>query len=58
MSYLDSLEDDLGYAGSPQSKNNLLAKLRPELQEEINRQGDPPEERERLISLAVRIENH
>ena len=58
VSYLDSLEDDLGYAGSPQSRNNLLAKLRPELQEEINRQGDPPEKRERLISLAMRIKNY
>ncbi len=58
VSYLDSLEDELGYAGSAQSANNLLGKLRPEIQEEINRQGEPPEERERLISQAVRIENH
>ncbi len=58
VSYLDSLEDDLGYTGSAQSRNNLLAKLRTEIQEEINRQGNPPEDREELISLATRIESH
>jgi hypothetical protein len=58
VSYLDSLEDDLGYTGTAQSRNHLLAKLRKEIQEEINRQGNPPTDREELISLATRIENH
>ena len=56
--YLDSLEDDLGYTGTVQSRNHLLAKLQKEIQEEINRQGNPPTDREKLISLATRIKNH
>jgi hypothetical protein len=40
------------------SRNQLLAKLKPEIRMEINRQGEIPMDRERLITLAVRIENH
>jgi hypothetical protein len=58
VSYLDSLEDDLGCAGDSQSRNNLLSRLRPEIREEISRQGNVPRDRESLIALAVRIENH
>ena len=58
VSYLDSLEDDLGYDGGPQSRNNLLGKLKPEIRMEINRQGNIPTSRERLIAAAVRVENH
>jgi Zinc knuckle len=58
VSYLDSLEDDLGYVDGQQRRNHLLAKLKPEIRKEINRQGEIPKDRERLIALAVRIENH
>ena len=58
VSYIDSIEDDLGYAGDKRSTNQLLAKLRPEIRSEINRQGDMPSTREKLISTTIRIENH
>ena len=57
VSYLDSLEDDLGTVDATQSRNNLLAKLRPDIRDEIDRRDDIPAGRERLIALAVRIEN-
>jgi hypothetical protein len=57
VSYLDSLEEDLGYAGTPQSRDILLAKMREEIREEINRQGNASTDREELIAQAVRIEN-
>jgi hypothetical protein len=57
VSYLDSLEDDLGTVDATQSRNNLMAKLRPEICDEIESRDEIPKERERLIALAVRIEN-
>ncbi len=58
VSYLDSLEDELGYTDDLQRRNFLLAKLKPEIRQEVDRQGEIPTRRERLISLAIRIENH
>ncbi len=57
VSYLDSLEEDLGYAGTPQSRDSLLAKLRKDIREELNRQGNALTHREELIAQVVRIEN-
>jgi hypothetical protein len=58
VSYLESIEDDLGYADDQQQRNHLFGKLRPEIRMEINRQGNVPPNREQLIAQAVRIENH
>ena len=58
VSYLDSLSDDLGYTGSPRERDDLFSGLRQEIRDEINRQGNAPREREKLISAAVRVENN
>ena len=58
MSYLDSLSDDLGYTGSPRERDDLFSGLRQEIRDEINCQGNALREREKLISVAVRVENN
>jgi predicted DNA-binding protein YlxM (UPF0122 family) len=58
VSYLDSLEDELGIVDDQQRRNNLLAKLKPELRKQLSLQGQIPNNRELLIALAVRLESH
>ncbi|KAE8441046.1 hypothetical protein EG329_006083 [Mollisiaceae sp. DMI_Dod_QoI] len=58
VSYLESLEDDLGYIDDKTSRNFLLAKLRPEIREDITHHGQIPPTRERLVAAAVHVENH
>lgn len=58
VSYLDSLEDELGIDDERQRRNNIFAKIRPEIRQEISLRGDVPTDREKLIAQAVRIENH
>ena len=58
MSYINSIKDDLGYAGDKRSINQLLVKLRLKIRFKINRQGDMPLTKEKLISTTIKIENY
>lgn len=57
VTYLNVLEDDLGYDGdTKQARDALLAKLRKDIRRELVRTG-VPESRDELVSKAVSIEN-
>ena len=50
VSYLDSLEDELGIDDERQKRNSLFAKIRPDIRQEMSLRGDVPANREKLIA--------
>lgn len=56
VTYLDTLERDLGVTDDTQRLRTLFAKLQPDLKAEVTRRNEVPKDRKSLISLARRIE--